>query len=165
MLTARPDVVEHVCPACSATHVHRSRHRNAAERIRRRFVKRPAEARGRRDGIDDEVDVADIAKHTLDLRRVSRVGDNTHRPWHVDLEKPDRLLAARDSRDLPAVGRKHGRDHAAEVARSEDEERCHVRSLTAGELRPDRDGPVRLERLETEVADRRHDRGGVIDET
>jgi hypothetical protein len=39
-----------------------------------------------------------------------------------------------------------------------------VLSLTAGELRADRDGPVRLERLETEVADRRHDRGGVIDE-
>src|SRR5438128_2441684 len=66
--------------------------------------------------------------------------------------------------DPPPVGRKLACQDPAEVAGAEDEQRGHGSSLVARQLRGGADWPVRLERLEAEVALGRHDRGRVVDE-
>src|SRR5215213_971380 len=91
------------------------------ERVWRRLVNRPAEARRRRDRVDDEVDVAHLVEDPFDVVRVRRVTDKTDRVGNLNAQPLDRLAGARDTGHAPAARREVARKHAAEIAGTEDE--------------------------------------------
>src|SRR5213076_702112 len=91
-----------------------------------------------------EIDVPDVSEDSFDVLRLRRIGDDPDRFRDIVAEDPDRLFASGNSRDAPAVSCEVGGEYTSQVPRSEDEQRRHPRSLSAGELGAACDGPVRL---------------------
>jgi hypothetical protein len=85
----------------SSTYVHRVGGRLGE----RAAAERPA--RPRRDRVDDEVDAAEAGRgfreRSLDVVRLPRVAREPGRVRHLVAECGDRLLAARESGDVPAL--------------------------------------------------------------